>query len=63
MGASVNAYRKETTACQEAWEVCMESKKPTSVEKESVTVLEEVQKKEAAVYTVRALKSGMGISI
>jgi hypothetical protein len=57
MGASVNAWRKEAMACQEAMETCLGSKGPTSLEeKESVVVHEEVPKEEAAVKTVRALK-------
>jgi thermostable 8-oxoguanine DNA glycosylase len=43
------AWRKETTACQEAMEACLESKKPTSVKIWSVVIREEVPKKEATV--------------
>jgi hypothetical protein len=52
---SVNAWRKETTACHEATETCLESKEPTSVETESAAMHEEV-----AVKTVRALKKRYG---
>jgi hypothetical protein len=45
MGASVNAWQKETVVCQEATEACVDNKEPTSVEIESVTVHEEVPKK------------------
>jgi hypothetical protein len=51
----MRARRKETTACQEATEVCLESKEPTSV-----AVHKEVPKEEAAVTTVRALKGRYG---
>jgi hypothetical protein len=56
MGASMNALRKETTACQEAMGACLESKEPASMEKEPVAVHEEVPKEEAAVKTVRPLR-------
>jgi hypothetical protein len=36
MGTSVNAWRKETMACQEVTEACLESKEPTSVSTEVV---------------------------
>jgi hypothetical protein len=51
----VRAWRKETTTCHEATEACLESKEPTSVQMESVTVHEE-----AAGKTVRALKEQYG---
>jgi hypothetical protein len=51
MGASVNAWQKETVACQESMEACLESKKPTSAEIEPVVVHEEVPKEEVAVRT------------
>jgi hypothetical protein len=60
MGASMNAWRKETTACQEATEACLESKEPTSVETESAAVHEEVPKEEAAVKTVRTEEETWG---
>jgi hypothetical protein len=60
MGAIVNAWRKETTACQEATEACLESKEPTSVEIESVAVHDDVPKEEAAVKIVRAPKEQYG---
>jgi hypothetical protein len=43
------------TARKETMEACRESKEPTSVEKESIAVHQEVPKEEAAVKTVRAL--------
>jgi hypothetical protein len=52
----MRAWRKKTTACQEATEACVESTEPTSVETESVVVHEVVPKEEAAVQTFRALK-------
>jgi hypothetical protein len=42
-------------ASQEVTEACLESKEPTSVEAESITVHEEFHKEETAVRTVRAL--------
>jgi hypothetical protein len=61
MRASMNAWRKETMACQEVTEACLESKEPTSLEKkECVVVHEEVPKEEATVKTVRALKERYG---
>jgi hypothetical protein len=36
LGASVNAWQKETTACQEMTEGCLENKEPTSVEIKSL---------------------------
>jgi hypothetical protein len=56
MRASINAWRKETTACQEAMEACLDSKEPTSLEVVSEVEHEEVPKEEAAVKTVGALK-------
>jgi hypothetical protein len=41
-------------------EACLESKVPTSVEIESIAVHKEVLKEEAAVNTVRALKTRYG---
>jgi hypothetical protein len=35
---SMGAWKKEMTACQEAIESCLESKKPTSVEIKTVVV-------------------------
>jgi multidrug resistance efflux pump len=32
MGASMNVWRKEITACQDATEACLEGKEPTSLE-------------------------------
>jgi hypothetical protein len=49
----MNAWRKETTACQEATEACLESKEPTSLETESVAVHEEVPTEDVAVKTVK----------
>jgi hypothetical protein len=60
MGASMNAWRKETMACQEAMEACLESKKPTSVKIEPAVVHEEVPKEDAPVKTTRALKKRNG---
>jgi hypothetical protein len=57
MRASVDAWRKETTACQEATEACLEKAKgPTSVEMKSVSVHKEVPEEDAAVETGRELK-------
>jgi hypothetical protein len=63
MRASMNVWRKEMTACQEAMDACLESKGPTSLEeKESVAVHEEVPKEEATVKTVRQCFSIAGPS-
>jgi hypothetical protein len=70
MGASMNAWWKETTACQEATEacleeagVCLESKVPTSVEIESVAVHEEVLKKKTQSKLSEHWRSSMGTGI
>jgi hypothetical protein len=42
-------------ACLEKTEVCLERKEPTPVEIESVAIVEEVPKVEAAVETARSL--------
>jgi hypothetical protein len=60
LGGSINAWRKDTTACQEATEACLESKEPTSLKVESIAVHEEVPKEEAAVETFGALKKRHG---
>jgi hypothetical protein len=49
MGASMDAWRKETTACQEAKEACLQSNDPISVEVKSTAVHEEVPEVETAV--------------
>jgi hypothetical protein len=56
MGASMNAWCKEMTACQEAMETCLESKEPTSLGIEFVVMREEIAKGEATVKPLRALK-------
>jgi hypothetical protein len=60
MGANVSASREETRACQEVTEACLESKKPISLEIESIAVHGEVPKEEATVQTVRALNKQHG---
>jgi hypothetical protein len=58
MEASINAWRtnkKKTAACQEATEVCLQSKEPTSVETESVAVHEDVPKEEDCRHGPRAI--------
>jgi hypothetical protein len=55
--ASVSAWRKEKTACQEVMESCVENaKEPTSMEMKSVRVHKEFPQEDAAVETGRALK-------
>jgi hypothetical protein len=56
----MRAWRKETTAYQEATDACLESKEPTSEEIESLVVHEEVRKEEAAVEPIAALKKRLG---
>jgi ABC-type enterochelin transport system substrate-binding protein len=63
MRASVNAWRKETTAYQEATEACLESKEPTSVEMKCEAEHEEVHEEETAVEAYGALKERMGTGI
>jgi hypothetical protein len=60
VGASVNAWRKETTACQVATDASPESKEPTSVEIKSDSEHQEVPKDEDAAKTVKALKKRYG---
>jgi hypothetical protein len=47
MGTNMNAWQKETMACQEATEACLERKEPTSVKIESVVVHGRFLKKRA----------------
>jgi hypothetical protein len=54
--AEMRTWRKETTACQDATEAFLESKKPTSLEVESKAEHDEVPKEEAAVETFGASK-------
>jgi hypothetical protein len=54
--AEMRVWRKETTACQEVMEACLESKQPTSLEIESKKEHDEVHKGQAAVETFGALK-------
>jgi hypothetical protein len=56
MRASVNAWRRETTACQEATETNQENMEANPEEIKPVAEHEEVSKEEAAVETGRALK-------
>jgi hypothetical protein len=58
--AEMRALQKETTACKEAPEACLESKEPASLQIESEAEHEEVPKQEAAVKPVRALKKWHG---
>jgi hypothetical protein len=60
METSVNAWGKETTACQEVTEACLESKELTSVEIEFVAVHDKIPKEEATVKIVRAPKERYG---
>jgi hypothetical protein len=59
MGVSVNPWRKKMTGSHEATETCMESKEPSSVQKESAAV-HEIPNEDAAVKTVRGLKKRHG---
>jgi hypothetical protein len=52
MEVNMNVYRKETMACQETTEACVEYEEPTSVEMESESEHWEVPKEEAAVKQV-----------
>jgi hypothetical protein len=56
----MGVWGKEMTACQEATEICLESKEPTSLEVEPEAERDEVPKQEAAVETVRVLKKRHG---
>jgi hypothetical protein len=58
--AEMGAWRKETVACQEVTEACLESKEPTSEETESKLEHQEVPKEETAVETARTLKKRHG---
>jgi hypothetical protein len=58
--AEMGSWRKETMACQEAMEACLESKEPASLEVEFEAEHEEVHKEEATVKPVRALKKWHG---
>jgi hypothetical protein len=60
MGANMNVWQKETLACQEAMEACLESKEPTMLDVGFVAVHEEVPKEEATVETFGALKKWHG---
>jgi hypothetical protein len=52
----MRAWRKDTMACQEARDACLESKEPNSMEVESKVEREEVPKEKATVETSGALK-------
>jgi hypothetical protein len=56
MTASVNAWRRETTACQEATETYQENMEANPEEMKPVAEHEEVPKEEAAVETSRTPK-------
>jgi hypothetical protein len=60
MASRMRTWQKETKACQEATEGCLESNEPTSSEVEAIAVHEKVPKEEAAVKTSRALKKWHG---
>jgi urease accessory protein UreF len=50
----LDAWRKETTACQEAMETCLEKAKAGLEETEAVAELQEIPNEEAAVETIGA---------
>jgi hypothetical protein len=61
--AEMGVWQKETMACQEAMDACLESKEPTSLEVESKAEHEEVPMEGAAVKTFTALKKRNGTGI
>jgi hypothetical protein len=58
--AELRTWRKETTACQEATEACLESKEPTSLKVESDAEHKEVPKEDAAMETFGTTKKRHG---
>jgi hypothetical protein len=47
--AEMRTWQKETIACQEAMEACLQNKEPTSLEEESEAEYERVHKEEAVM--------------